>query len=156
LIDLIKVNEVSYTEIVFFLAEEDPDCHKSDPNQPYEFVNNLPPCLKDNGEFNGIRLGQGHVTGGIDTTSLDCMLHQQIISPVQCEVFLHWIERYYANIPILQDRIRTLTTHNELLTKENRDLKANEERQDKRLKKIGNIVIKNADSINAIINSELS
>jgi hypothetical protein len=102
LIDLIEVNEVSDPEIEIFLTEEDPYCHKSDPNQPYNFVNNLPPCLKDKGEFTGIRLGQGHITGSIDTTRLDYTLHQQIVSPVQCEVFLHWIERYYVDMPILQ------------------------------------------------------
>jgi hypothetical protein len=91
-IDPIEVNEVSDSEIEDFLTLEDPDCHKSDPAQPYDFVNNLPPCLKDKGEFTGIRIGQGHVTGSIDTTSLDCMLHQQIVSPVQCEVCLQWIE----------------------------------------------------------------
>jgi hypothetical protein len=116
-IDPIEVNEVSDPEIENFLAEEDPDCHKSDPNQPYDFVNNLPPCLKDKGEFTGIRLGPGNVTGSIDATSLDCTLHQQIVSPVHCEVCLHWIERYYIDIPILQAQIKTLTNHNELLIK---------------------------------------
>jgi hypothetical protein len=47
-------------------------------------------------------------------------------------------------------------THNESLAKENHDLKENEQRQAKRLKKTGNIVIKNADSVKAIINSEIS
>jgi hypothetical protein len=44
-IDPIKINEDRDPEIEYFLAEEDPDCHKSDPIQPYDFVNNLPPCL---------------------------------------------------------------------------------------------------------------
>jgi hypothetical protein len=84
------------------------------------------------------------------------MLHRQITPSVHCEVCLHWIERYYNDIPILQERIKALTNHNELLIKENRELKENEQRQAKRLKKTGNIVIKNADSVKAIINSELS
>jgi hypothetical protein len=154
-IDPIEVNEVSDPEIEDFLAEEDPDCQRSDPAQLYDFVNNLPPCLKGKDGFTGIRIGQGHVTGSVDTTRLDCTLRQHIAPPVQCEVCLHWIERYYTDIPILQARIKTLTTHSELLRKENRDLRENEERQAKRLKKTGNIVIKNADSVNAIINSEL-
>ena len=101
-IDLIEINEVSDPEIENFLTEEDPDCHKSDPNQPYKFVNNLPQCLKDKGEFIGIRLGPRNVTSSIDAASLECTLHQQIVSPVQCEVCLHWIERYYVDMPILQ------------------------------------------------------
>jgi Tfp pilus assembly protein PilN len=75
---------------------------------------------------------------------------------VHCEVCLHWIGKYYTDIPILQARIKALTTHNELLAKENRELKENEQRQAKRLKKTGNIVIKNVDSVKAIINSEIS
>jgi hypothetical protein len=133
--DLIKINEVSDLEIENFLAEEDPDCHKLDPNQPYDFVNNLPQCLKDKGEFIGIRLGPRNVTGSIDATSLECTLHQQIVSPAHCEVYLRWIERYYIDIPVLQDEIKTLTNHNELLIKENRDFRTNEQRQAKRLKK---------------------
>ena len=77
-------------------------------------------------------------------------------SSLHCEVFLRWIGRYYINIPILQAQIKTLTNYNELLIKENRDLRENEQRQSKCLKKTCNIVIKNADSVNAIINSELS
>jgi hypothetical protein len=74
---------------------------------------------------------------------------------VHCEVCFHWIEQYYKDIPILQERIKALTNHNELLIKENHDLNKNEQRQAKRLKKIGNIVIKNADNARAIINSEI-
>jgi hypothetical protein len=37
----IEVNEVSDSEIEEFLTLEDPDCHKYDPSQPYDFVNNL-------------------------------------------------------------------------------------------------------------------
>jgi hypothetical protein len=84
------------------------------------------------------------------------MLHRQITPSVHCEVCLHWIERYYNDIPILQERIKALTNHNELLIKENRELKENEQRQAKRLKKTCNIIIKNADSVKAVINSELS
>jgi hypothetical protein len=58
-IDTIEINEESDPKIEDFLAEEDPDCHKSDPNQPYDYVNNLPLCLKDSKGFTGIKLGQG-------------------------------------------------------------------------------------------------
>jgi hypothetical protein len=156
LINTIEINEDSDPEIEDFLAEEDPDCHKSDPNQPYDYVNNLPPCLKDSKGFTGIKLGQGPTTGSVDVLTPNYMLHRQITPSVHCEVCLHWIERYYNDIPILQARIKSLTNHNELLIKENRELKENEQRQTKRLKKTGNIVIKNADSVKAVINSEIS
>jgi hypothetical protein len=41
------------------------------------------------------------------------------------------------------------------MRKENPDLGANKERQAKHIKKTSKIVIKNTDSVNAIINSEL-
>jgi len=68
---------------------------------------------------------------------------------------LHWIGQYYTDIPILQARIKALTTHNELLANKNCELMANEQRQVKRIKRTNNIVIKNVDSVKAIINSEI-
>jgi hypothetical protein len=53
-------------------------------------------------------------------------------------------------------RIKTLTAQNDLLRQENLDLKVHAERKPKCIKKSGNIVIKNATSVKAIINSELS
>jgi hypothetical protein len=152
---MIEINEESDPKIEDFLVEEDPNCHNSDPNQPYDYVNNLPPCLKDSKGFTSIKLGQGSAIGSVDVLTPNYTLHQQIAPSVHCEVFLHWIERYYIDIPILQARIKALTNHNELLIKENCELKENEQRQSKHLKKIGNIIIKNADSVKDIINSEL-
>jgi hypothetical protein len=43
-------------EIEKFLAEEDPVSYGLYPDTPYDYVNNLPPCLKDNPKFLGIRL----------------------------------------------------------------------------------------------------
>jgi hypothetical protein len=151
----IEVNEVSDSEIEDFLALEDPDCQRFDPTEPYDFVTNLPPCLKGKEGFSGIGLGQGKITGKVDTTMFDCTLHQHIVPPVQCDVCLHWIERYYTDIPILQARIKTLTAQSESLRQENLDLRVNAERKAKCLKRTGNIVIKNANSVKAIINSEL-
>ena len=37
-----------------FLAEEDPVSFGLYPDRPYDYVNNMPPCLKDNPEFPGI------------------------------------------------------------------------------------------------------
>jgi hypothetical protein len=142
LINPIEVNEVSDPKIEYFLVEEDLDRQRSDPAQLYDFFNNIPPCLKGNNGFTGIRIGQGHVTGIVDTSRLDCTLRQHIAPLVQCEVCLHWIKQYYIDITILQDWTKKITGHNELLRKENFDLRENKERQAKRLKKTGNIVIK--------------
>jgi hypothetical protein len=102
---------------------------------PYNYVNNLPPCIKNSKGFTGINLSQGPTTGNVDALTSNYMLHGQVTPSVHCEVFLHWIEQYYKDIPILQARIRSLTNHNELLIKENHDLKENEYRQAKHLKK---------------------
>jgi hypothetical protein len=58
-IDLIEIHEDSDSEIERFLAEEDPNCPKPDPNQPFDYVNNLPPWLKDSKGFTGIKLIRG-------------------------------------------------------------------------------------------------
>ena len=84
------------------------------------------------------------------------MLPQKIALVVHYKMCLHWIGQYYTNIPILQANIKSLMTHNELLANENRELKANAQRQAKRLKRISNIFIKIADSVKAVINSEIS
>jgi hypothetical protein len=46
-------------------------------------------------------------------------------------------------------------TQNDSLTNENHELKINAQRQGKRLKRTGNIIIKNVDSVKAVINSEI-
>jgi hypothetical protein len=55
-INTIEVSEDSDLEIEKFLAEEDPVSFELYPDQPYDYVSNLPPCLKDNPEFSGIQL----------------------------------------------------------------------------------------------------
>ena len=55
-INMIEVNEISDSKIDKFLAEEDPLSFEPHPDRPYNFVDNLPPCLKDNLEFPGVKL----------------------------------------------------------------------------------------------------
>jgi hypothetical protein len=52
--------------------------------------------------------------------------------------------------------VKFLDTWNALLEQENFDLKAHTERESKRSKNFGNIIIKNTTSFKTIINSELS
>jgi hypothetical protein len=125
------------------------------PTEPYDFVTNFPPCLKGKEGFYGIRPDQKKITDKVDTPMFDCALHRPAISPIQCDVFFHWIERYYTDIPVLQTRIKSLTSQNDLLRKENLDLKVHAKRKAKCIKRTGNIVIKNATSVKAIVNSEL-
>jgi len=79
---MIKINEDSNPEIEDFLVEEDPDCHKLDPNHPYDYVNNLPLCLEDSKGFTGIKLSQGLTTGSVDVLAPNYTLPRQIDSVV--------------------------------------------------------------------------
>jgi hypothetical protein len=72
-----------------------------------------------------------------------------------CDGCLDWVERYYTDVPLLQAQIKTLTAQNDQLKQENLDLKAHAEREKKRIKRSGNIVIKNTTIVKEIINSEL-
>jgi hypothetical protein len=58
-------------------------------------------------------------------------------------------------MPVLQEKIKALTTQNDSLTNENHGLKIDAQRQGKPLKRIGNIIIKNTNSVKAVINSEI-
>ena len=155
LIESIEIHESSDSEIEKFLADEDPNYAKSDLSQTFNYVNNLPPCLKHNKDFPGIKLGQRPT---VDSGSVLTHIHAlpQPFSPaVNCEVCLHWIGLYYTDIPVLREKIKALTTQNCSLTIENHELKINAQRQGKCLKRIGNIIIKNINSIEAVINSEI-
>jgi len=56
-IKMIEIHESSDSEIDRFLAEEDPLSFRIDLDQPYKFIDNLPPCLKHSEGFPGIKLG---------------------------------------------------------------------------------------------------
>jgi hypothetical protein len=86
-------------------------------------VTNFPPCLKVKEGFSGIIHDHKKTTGKTDASMFDCALHRTAISPIQCDVCFHWVERYYTDIPLLQSQIKTLTAQNDLLMKENLDLK---------------------------------
>ena len=118
-------------------------------------MDNLPPSLKDSKEFTGIKLGQRPTVDSSGVLAHNYMLPQLIAPTVHCEVCLHWIGQYYIDIPILQARIKDLVAQNNSLANENRELKTNAQRQVKHLKRTGNIIIKNDDSVKAVINSKI-
>ena len=121
----IKVHENSDSEIEKFLVEEDLNFSKPDPSQTFDYVNNLPPCLKGNKELTGIKLGQRPTVDSGSVLALSHVFPQPIAPTVHCEVCLHWIGQYYREIPVLQENIKALTTQNKSLTNENRELKIN-------------------------------
>jgi len=121
-IDPINIDECSDPEIKYFLILEDPEFQGYRkkviiPTEPYDFVTNFPPCLKDKEGFSGIRHDQKKIAGEIVTSLFYCALRRPTISRVQCDICFHWIERHYTDIPVLQPRIKSLIAHNDLLGK---------------------------------------
>jgi hypothetical protein len=85
----IVVSMDSDSSIECFLAEEG-FCDKP----PYDFVKNLPPCMRDNPDFPGIEpphetLGESSKPPTAQPVAASCN---------QCGL---WLERYYSDIPKL-------------------------------------------------------
>jgi hypothetical protein len=118
-IESIEIHESSDSEIEKFLAEEDPNYSRPDLSQTFDYVNNLPPCLRNNKEFIGIKLGQRPTVDSGSVLTHSHVPPQLIVPDVHFEVCLHWIGRYYTDIPILQENIKALMTQNDSLTNEN-------------------------------------
>jgi hypothetical protein len=151
---MIEVHESSNSEIDRFLAAE--DLHSFEPHldRPYNFVDNLPPCLKNNPEFPGVKLGNE------PTVCVEGVLvHNHVCSHAtaaqsKCEVRLSWIDRYYTNIPILQSRVKALKDQIDVLTRENHRLESVIQGKEKRIKTTGNVVFKNVEVATTIVNSK--
>jgi hypothetical protein len=143
------------SEIEIFLEEEEPGYHRTVPDQPYNFVGNLPPCLKHEKNFPGIKLSQNST---LDSGSVLTHSHsspQSTVPDLRCEVCLFWIEKYYTDVPSLQAKIKAFTAQIDSLTTENHRLKLNAQRPGKRLKRTGNIIIKNVEYVKVVVNSEV-
>jgi hypothetical protein len=152
---MIEVHERSDSEIETFLAGEDPDYLKLDLSQAYNFVDNLPPYLKHNQGFPGIKLDKKPIGNSGDVLTHGRGHPQTTITDPHCEVCLFWIDKYYIDIAFLQLKIKTLTTQIDSLKNENHRLKFIVQRQGKCLKRTGNIIVKNDESVIAVVNSEI-
>ena len=151
-IKVIDVHQSSDSEIEKFLEKEDLSYLKPDLSQTYDFVDNLPPCLKHSEGFPGIKLGKEPTDNNGSILTHSHGYPQTTVPDPRCEVCLFWIDKYYTNIPSLQLQIKTLTTQIDLLTSENHRLKFSAQRKGKRLKTIGNVIIKNDECVTAIVN----
>jgi hypothetical protein len=87
-IEPIMVSGDSDSSIERFLAEEG-FCGDE---PPYDFVDNLPPCLRDNPDFPGIK--PPHETLGESSNPPSA---QKVASP--CDQCGLWLERYYLDVP---------------------------------------------------------
>ena len=142
----IFLSEDSDSEVERFLASEYPYlqglCHEP----PYDFVSNLPPCLKDDPNYPGIKV-PCETLGHLAKSS------PALCKPTQspCDQCNSWLERYYIDVPILQSRIQSLEDQIAVLTGQ----KAKLQMTDKKKKTVSSILFKNVESAMAIVNSKL-
>ena len=125
------VSEDSDSEIERFLTEEYPYSYGLCSGKPYDYVTNLPPCLKDNPDFPGIKLnsepiGRMETSPPVNTVTANT----QSIQP-QCNECQSWLDRYYRDVPLLQSRMKSLEDQVNFLTKENGRLQTVAQTKDK-------------------------
>jgi hypothetical protein len=141
----IMVSEDSNSEIERFLANEYPYSEGLCNKPSYDFVKNLPPCLRDDPNFPSIEMPRGTL----------CDLSKP--SPAQpavppCDHCGLWLERYYLDVPMLQSIIHALEDQLEKLTSHNAKLQPT----DKKQRTTGSILFKNVESATTIFNSKLA
>jgi hypothetical protein len=115
--------------------------------EPYDYVSNLPPCLKNDPNYPGIKL-HNETPGNLKEPS------PVMPKPNQSHVsnVMLGLERYYTDVPLLQSKIKSLEERVTVLAKENDRLQANEKKQ----KTTGSIVFRNVEAATAFVNSKLS
>jgi hypothetical protein len=143
----IILSEDSDSNIGHFLADEYPYSQGLYPEPPYDFVTNIPPCLKDNPGYPGIKLPSKTLSHMSKPSP--ALTKPEQPSCDQCEL---WLERYYIDVPLLQSKIQSLEDQIAVLTNQRDKLQA----ADKKQKTIGSILFKNVESATAVINSKLS
>jgi hypothetical protein len=137
----ILVSEDLDSSIEHFLAEEG-FCGDE---PPYDFVDNLPPCLRDNHDFPGIKPSHETLRESSKPPS-----SQKVASP--CDQCGLWLERYYLDVPKLQSKIYDLKKQVAMLT--GQDAKGRP--SDKNQRNAGSILFKNVESTTAVVNSRLT
>jgi hypothetical protein len=142
----IVLSEDSDSDVERFLASEYPYSQGLCPEPPYDFVTNLPPCLRNDPSYPGIKLPN-------ETLSHMSKPSPALSKPTQssCDQCDLWLERYYIDVPLLQSKIQSLESQVAVLTSQRDQLQAT----DKKQKTTGSILFKNVESATAVINSKL-
>jgi hypothetical protein len=137
----VMISEDSDSSIERFLAEEG-FCGEQ---THYNFVDNLPLCLRDNPDYPGIK-------PSLETRgeSSKPPVAQKVASP--CDQCGQWLEKYYSDVPKLQSKIYDLEKQVALLT----DQDAKGRSIDKNQRTAGSISFKNVESATAVVNSRLT
>jgi hypothetical protein len=137
----IMIGDDSDSSIERFLTQEG----FCDDEPPYDFVDNLPPCLQYNPDYPGIK--SPFETRG-ELSNLPSS--QKVAAP--CDQCGLWLERYYLDVPKLQSKIQDLESQVARLTGRNDKGQPN----DKNQRTTGSILFKNVESATAIVNSKLT
>jgi hypothetical protein len=85
---MIEIHESSDSEIDRFMAEEDSPSFQEEPHQAYNFVDNLPPCLKHSQGFPGISFDKKSKGNSEDSLAHNRGYSQTVIIGFQCETCL--------------------------------------------------------------------
>jgi hypothetical protein len=99
----IILSEDSDSEVERFLASEYPYSQGLCVEPSYDFVSNLPPCLKDDPKYLGIEFPYETLTHSPKPSPT---LSKPTQSP--CDHCNSWLERYYVDVPIIQSKIQSL------------------------------------------------
>jgi hypothetical protein len=143
----IILSKDSNFDIERFLAEEYPYSHGLCSEKPYDYVSNLPLFLKNNPNYPGIKLH--------NETPIDLNKPSPVLSKTEQTSWTQsnlWLERYYANVPLLQSKMKSLEDQVTVLSKERDRLQA----IDKKQRTTGSIVFRNVDMETTFINSKFS
>jgi hypothetical protein len=120
----IVLSEDSDFEIECFLTKECPYSHGLFSMENYDYVSNLPPCLKNDPNYPRIKL-HSQTPGNLKEPSpVMPKLDQSLCT--QCN---SWLECYYTDVPLLQSKIKSLEERVIVLSKENHRLQANEKKK---------------------------
>jgi hypothetical protein len=137
----VMISEDSDSSIERFLSEEG-FCGEE---TPCDFVDNLPPCLRGNPDYPGIKSSRETLGESTNPPSA-----QKVATP--CDQCGLWLERYYLDVPKLQSKIQDLENQVAKLTGRNDKGQPN----DKNQRTTGSILFKNVESATAIVNSKLT
>jgi hypothetical protein len=154
--NMIELSEDSDLKIERFLAEEYPLSYGLCPDRPFDYVSNLPPCLKDNPLFLGIQLRDKPTCQMDDSPNVNAIsANAQSLQP-QCNECRSWIDRYYTDVPLLQSQLKSLKDQVDSLTNENNRLQSIAQAKEKHQKTTGSVIFKNVEAATTIVNSKIA
>jgi hypothetical protein len=138
------------------LAEEYPYSYGLCPDRPYDYVTNLPPCLKENPDFHGIKLRDEPTCQMDDSLAVNTISANTQSLQSHCNECRSWIDLYYKDVPLLQSQLKSLEDQVDSLMNENNRLQSIAQAKDKHQKTTGFVIFKNVEETTTIVNSKIT